>query len=89
VLNRLDDGGWLAMVMNNRGVIKPAHGVLPTDQSEAQTVTLRVPFAVARSSEWMTESPVLWQKAGAGASVTLTIPAGATRMVEIHPGQAN
>jgi hypothetical protein len=85
VLNRLDDGAWLASVLNNRGVTKPQHGVLPTDAREAQTVTLRVPFGVAQSREWMTESAQKWQPAAAGSTLTLTVPAGATRMIEIRP----
>ena len=84
VLNRLDDGGWLVTLMNNRGVTKPQHGVLPTDQREAQTVTLRLQFSIKQSAEWMTETPQQWQLTGSTSALTLSIPAGATRMIEIH-----
>ena len=88
VLNRLEDGGWLVTILNNRGVNKPQHGILPTDQAEAQTVTLRTQFAVVQCSEWITESAVSWQVVGDASSVTLTVPAGATRMIEIRPAPA-
>lgn len=84
-LNKLDDGGWLVSLFNNRGVIKPQHGVLPTAHEEAQAVTLRVPFGVAKSAEWMTETPVTWQQANNTATANLTVPAGAVRLIEISP----
>ena len=88
LVNRLDEGGWLVSLFNNRGVNKPQHGLLPTDQREAQTVILRVPFAVAQSAEWMTEAPLTWQPAGQGATLTLTIPAGATRLIALTAARA-
>jgi hypothetical protein len=83
VLNRLDDGSWVVALFNNHGVIKPQHGVLPTDHHQARKVTLRVPFGVGKSVEWMTESEVRWQPAGGGATATITLPAGAVRFVPI------
>ncbi len=83
--NRLDDGSWLVALFNNRGVIKPEHGVLPTDQREQVRVTLTVPFAVKNSAEWITESPQTWQPDGKGSLLTLTIPAGATRFLLLTP----
>ena len=62
-LNKLDDGGWLVALFNNRGVIKPQHGMLPTDEREAQRVMLRVPFVVTKSTECMTAAEVRWQTA--------------------------
>jgi hypothetical protein len=85
IVNRLDDGGWLVALLNNRGITKPAHGILPTDHSQAQTVRLRVPFGVRRSAEWMTEQAVRWTDAGKGATTTLTVPAGAARLVAFYP----
>lgn len=66
-------------------MIKPQHGVLPTAHQEAQSVTLRVPFGVAQSAEWMTETPLSWQAANNGATATVTVPAGAVRLVAISP----
>jgi hypothetical protein len=85
VVNQLQDGGWLVALFNNRGVIKPQHGVLPTDHREAQAVTLRVPFAIERSAEWMTGGEVRWQGAGKESAATILIPAGAVRLIPIHP----
>lgn len=85
VVNRLADGGWLMALFNNRGVIKPQHGVLPVDYEEAQRVTLRAAFRVDRSKEWLTEENMLWTPVGQGETLTLTVPAGAVRLVEIHP----
>jgi len=85
IVNRLDDGGWLVALFNNRGVIKPQHGVLPTMHEEAQQVTLRVPFGVIKSAEWLTETPVPWQGAGNGATTSITIPAGGVRFVAVYP----
>ena len=64
---------------------KPQHGVLPTDERQAQTVLLRVPFAVQRSSEWLTEIDLRWESANPGSAIRLTIPAGAVRFMAIHP----
>ncbi|MBM3876060.1 MAG: hypothetical protein FJ386_04980 [Verrucomicrobia bacterium] len=83
-LNRLDDGGWLVGLLNNRGVIKPQHGVLPTDHREAQTVTLRAPFAVTRSYECFTEQAVRWIPAGTNSQAVITVPAGSVRMVVVQ-----
>jgi hypothetical protein len=83
--NRLDDGGWLVTLLNNRGVLKPQHGVVPTDETEAQTVRLRAPFAVTKSNEWMTGTPVAWDKAGAESTVSITVPAGAVRQISLSP----
>jgi len=85
-LNRLDDGGWLVALLNNRGVIKPQHGVLPTDYRQAQVVTVSVSFHVARSEEWVAHEGVKWSDGGRGAHGQLTIPAGAVRLVAIWPG---
>jgi hypothetical protein len=86
-LNRLDDGGWAIGLLNNRGVTKPQHGVLPTDHRAAQEVTLTVPFHVRDSAEWVTETKVQWQNQGGRATAKLTLPPGAVRLVAIQPEQ--
>lgn len=83
-LNRLDDGGWLVGLFNNRGVIKPQHGVLPTDQREEQTVTLRAPFVVPRSHDAVTEQALRWLPTDKGSQTTLALPAGAVRLIELQ-----
>jgi hypothetical protein len=86
VVNRLDDGGWLIALLNNMGVLKPAHGILPTLLQEEKTVTIKVPFALKQSEEWMTETPLTWGSDGKGASLSIKVPAGAVRLVYIQPG---
>lgn len=88
VVNRLDGGGWLVALLNNRGVLKPTHGILPTDQREAVSVTLRAPFRIQQGEEWITETPLDWHAEGSGAAITLTVPAGAVRLVAIRPAPA-
>jgi hypothetical protein len=87
LVNRLDDGGWLITLLNNRGIMKPQHGILPTDPRETQTITLRVPFPVQQSAEWLTGQAVTWKAEARSSSVTLTIPAGAARLIAIMPGR--
>jgi hypothetical protein len=84
-LNKLDDGGWLVSLLNNRGVNKPQHGINPVDHTQAQEVTIRVPYKVARSQEWVTAQPETWQADGPGALMKITVPAGGVRMIEMHP----
>jgi len=81
IVNRLDNGGWLVTILNNRGINKPQHGINPTDHTQAQTVTLRSAFPVKTSNEWMTETPQQWQN----STSQITVPAGAVRMVELRP----
>jgi hypothetical protein len=85
VFNRLDDGGWLVTVLNNRGIVKPQHGVLPTDYRAAQKVTIRTPFKVKSSSEYLAAAKVDWQADGQGATATITVPAGMVRVIEVQP----
>lgn len=85
VYNRLDDGGWLITLLNNRGVIKPQHGILPTDYRQAHEVTLTVPFKVKSSAEWMAGGEMKWNATAAGASAKIAVPAGAMRLIVIYP----
>jgi hypothetical protein len=82
ILNRLDDGGWLVALFNNRGVIKPQHGVLPTDERQALEIELNIPWQVRSSEEWITEQKVTWEK---GSTAKVHMPAGAVRFVSIYP----
>ena len=84
VVERLDDGGWLVGLLNNRGAYKIAHGILPTNLEEEKTVTLKVPFAVKNSSEWATDDTFTWRQEEKGSSLSVSVPAGAVRLIEIH-----
>ncbi|HEY0455968.1 MAG TPA: hypothetical protein VGE41_06305 [Verrucomicrobiae bacterium] len=81
-LDKLSDGGWLVGLFNNRGVIKPQHGVLPTNHREVAEVELEAGWPIAKSTEWVTETVMDWQ---GGERTKLTLPAGAVRLVAIYP----
>ena len=85
IVNRLDDGHWLLALLNNRGVDKPQHGIVPMRHEEAQTVKLDANFAVEQSREWQTGAAVAWESAGAQATARMSVPAGAVRFIEITP----
>ena len=78
-LNKLENGRWLVTILNNRGINKPQHGVLPTDYTQAQTVTIRSSAPVKTSREWITQNDTKWN----GATTSITVPAGAVRMIEV------
>ncbi len=82
-LGQLPDGGWLVGLFNNRGITKPQHGVMPTDHAQAETVTLRTPWLIARCEEWMTGGAL----PSTGSELKLTIPAGAVRLVALYPAK--
>jgi hypothetical protein len=83
LVNRLDDGRWLITILNNAGIDKPQHGIMPTRHEEERPVELRAGFNVRSSSELLTGRPVAWN---AGAA-SLTIPAGAVRVVLAEPAR--
>jgi hypothetical protein len=85
-LNRLDDGGWVICLLNNRGVIKPEHGVLPTDYAEAQDVTIAAEFKLRDAREWITDKPLTTSNNKDDLTrITLTVPAGCARIIEMQP----
>jgi len=85
VLNRLDDGRWLVALLNNSGVEKPQHGIVPTRHEEERTVKLEATFPVQSSEEWLTHQEVKWQSAEKSAIVEVSVPAGAVRLIVIEP----
>jgi hypothetical protein len=85
VLNRLDDGRWLVALLNNSGVEKPQHGIVPTRHEEERTVKLETTFSVRSSEEWMTHEKVKWRTGEKGATVEVSVPAGAVRLIAIEP----
>lgn len=83
-VNRLENGNWLLTLLNNRGVIKPQHGMLPTDYHEAQTVRVDTLFGTRGSTQWIGHDRVDWNPLPAGATTTIVVPAGGVRMLEIQ-----
>src|SRR5205814_2585410 len=80
-LNRLDNGGWAITLFNNRGVIKPQHGILPTEHGEIQNVTISTTFPIKTATEWIAGSEV---QQNAPTKITLTVPAGGVRIIEMR-----
>jgi hypothetical protein len=85
VLNRLDDGRWLLALLNNSGVEKPQHGIVPTRHEELRTVQIEASFPVANSEEWLANETIGWKRTEKGASAQIVVPAGAARLVAIRP----
>ena len=79
MLNRTKTG-WLVGLFNPAGQNKPQQGITPTDYRENRTVTIRTTRPVARVSDWLFPEESLTMKDG---SLTLTVPAGAVRVVEL------
>jgi hypothetical protein len=83
-LNKLDNAGWAITLFNNRGVIKPQHGILPTEHGEAQQVTISTPLPVKNASEWIADAQVELKQEGSRSQVKLQVPAGGVRVVELR-----
>ncbi|HET6248886.1 MAG TPA: hypothetical protein VFE47_14410 [Tepidisphaeraceae bacterium] len=86
-IGRFDDGAWLVTLLNNRGVIKPQHGILATDYHEAQLVRLSTPYKVAHSREWVTDQDIKWSRQENVSKTEVTVPAGVVRLVRIEPSR--
>ncbi|HEV8605030.1 MAG TPA: hypothetical protein VGQ99_06670 [Tepidisphaeraceae bacterium] len=84
VLNKLDDSGWAVTLLNNRGVIKPQHGVLPTEHGERISVVVTTAVSVTKATEWIAGSDVQVKQDGARSQVTVEVPAGGVRIVELR-----
>ncbi|HEV8379205.1 MAG TPA: hypothetical protein VGP99_10175, partial [Tepidisphaeraceae bacterium] len=83
-LNKLDDGGWAVTLFNNRGVIKPQHGILPTEHAEMQAVTISTALRLKTATEWLAASDIQVKQDGGRSQVTLVVPAGGVRIVQIR-----
>ena len=85
VLNRLEDGRWLIALLNNSGVEKPQHGVIPTRHEQGRNVVIETTFPVRSSEEWLAREPISWNRAGTGAKAEVRVPAGAARLIVVQP----
>jgi hypothetical protein len=73
--------GWVVTLLNPAGQVKPQQGILPTDHREDRTVTVSVPAGIKTAADWLAPDDALAVKAG---KVTLTVRAGAVRVVEVR-----
>lgn len=72
--------GWIITLLNPDGSNKPQHGVVPTDYSREQAVTIRLDQPAKSAMEWFTkESLTVSEKV-----VRITVPAGGARIVEVR-----
>jgi hypothetical protein len=74
--------GWVVTLVNNRGVYKPQQGLAQVNRAESAEVTLEENGAsFKRANEWTTNSEL---KVNGGA-VSLSVPPGGVRIVELLP----
>jgi hypothetical protein len=80
------DSGWLVTLLNPAGQGKPQHGIVPTDYRQNREVTIRakLPFKSARDRLLPDDALTVKPDSGDGASVTLTVPAGSVRIIELN-----
>jgi hypothetical protein len=79
LVNRTPDS-WLVTLLNPAGQAKPQHGITPTDYRQNRRVTLhaRVPVKAARDL-LLLDDPL----ATRDNTVTLEVPAGAVRIIQL------
>ena len=74
--------GWVVTLINNRGVYKPQQGLAQVNRAESAEVTLGENGAsFKRAAEWTTGSELKVN----GGTVSLSVPAGGVRIVELLP----
>jgi hypothetical protein len=74
--------GWVVTLINNRGVYKPQQGLAQVNRSESAEVTLGENGATfKRAGEWTTNAVLKVE----GGVVTLSVPPGGVRVVELLP----
>ena len=74
--------GWVVTLINNRGVYKPQQGLAQVNRAESAEVTLEGNGAAfKRASEWTTGAELNVS----GGTVSLNIPPGGVRIVELLP----
>ena len=78
--------GWVVTLINNRGVYKPQQGLAQVDRRESAEVTLESNGAAfKRASEWTEGAQLKVTRVGRGDAVSLSVPPGGVRVVELTP----
>jgi len=78
--------GWVVTLINNRGVYKPQQGLAQVRREEAAEVTLEANGATfKRAAEWTTGAELKVATGERGDSLSLTVPPGGVRIVELLP----
>jgi hypothetical protein len=76
--------GWVVTLINNRGVYKPQQGLAQVNRGEAADVSLGM-SGVASAAEWTTDEELPVRAVGRADLVTLRVPPGGVRIVELVP----
>ena len=85
LVNR-NERGWVVTLINNRGVYKPQQGLAQVNRGESVNVTLSLPSTELKSaSEWTEDAPLKPTREGRFDSVSLEVPPGGVRIVELIP----
>jgi hypothetical protein len=83
-LNR-NDKGWMVTLMNPDGQGKPQQGVNPTDYRQNRTITIKTELPIKSAVDRLLPTDQLKiESTGKERSVTLVVPAGAVRIVELN-----
>jgi hypothetical protein len=72
--------GWMVTIINPYGQEKPQQGITPTDYRQNRTVTVRSKKPIKSAVDRLLPSDVLTPQ---GDTLTVTIPAGGVRIIEI------
>ncbi len=84
MLNRTQ-AGWLVTMLNPAGQAKPQQGISPTDFRQNRDVTIRSVVPVQGASDWLfPEEKLVPRQHGKEAEISLTVPAGGVRIVELR-----
>src|SRR5437588_4458999 len=81
LVNR-NERGWVVTLINNRGVYKPQQGLARVEREEVADVSLEL-SGVARATDWTTDEELTVKRSSGGDLVTLRVPAGGVRIVEL------
>jgi len=83
MVSRTKDG-WLVTLLNPAGQAKPQHGITPTDFRENRTITIKATVPVKSARDRLLPDAALKVEPGKdGSAVTLTVPAGGVRIIEL------
>jgi hypothetical protein len=78
--------GWVVTLINNRGVYKPQQGLAQVNRGESAEVTLETgALGVKRASEWTSDTELKVVRGERGDTVSLSVPTGGVRIVELTP----
>jgi hypothetical protein len=80
------DSGWLVTLLNPAGQGKPQHGIIPTDYRQNRVITIHSTGPVKSVLDRLLPEDQIGVRPDGrgGANVTLTVPAGSVRIIELN-----